>query len=274
MDTHLTGKPATTAANGHATLAVIFDLDGVLVDSSEVMREAFAIAYAEVVGDGQAPFEEYNRHQGRYFPDIMRIMGLPLAMEQPFVRESYRLAHRVQLFDGVLEVVRALGDRGLRLAVATGKSGPRARSLLGQLGVLSMLDHVIGSDEVARPKPAPDIVLRALDLLGVRPQQAVMVGDAVTDLASARGAAVTAVAALWGEPDEVEVLGARADVVLRKPADLLSLCPPLSGTAVPGAQQQAGRGSSLEAWPSGHQRQPLPARQQPAPRPSGRPARR
>ncbi|MFF7889740.1 HAD-IA family hydrolase [Streptomyces sp. NPDC007896] len=207
--------------------AVVFDLDGVLVDSFDVMREAFTIAYAEIVGPGEPPFREYNRHLGRYFPDIMRIMGLPLEMEEPFVRESYRLAHRVQLFDGVVPMLQELRDRGLKLSVATGKSGPRARSLLGQLGVLPLFDHVIGSDEVARPKPAPDIVLRALDLMDTGAEEAMMIGDALTDLASARAAGVTAVAALWGETAEEEMLAAGPDVVLRAPAELLVLCPPV-----------------------------------------------
>lgn len=214
---------------GDVKRAIIFDLDGVLVDSFGVMREAFTIAYAEVVGSGAAPFDEYNRHLGRYFPDIMKIMGLPLEMEAPFVRESYRLAHRVVVFDGVVDVLRALRERGLGLAVATGKSGPRARSLLDQLGLLRAFDHVIGSDEVARPKPAPDIVLRALGLLGVQPSDAMMIGDAVTDLTSARSAGVTAVAALWGEADDAELLAAQPDVVLRQPADLMSLIPAGSG---------------------------------------------
>lgn len=223
-------RPKTRIGRGQRTLAVVFDLDGVLVDSFAVMQEAFAIAYAEVVGPGRAPFEEYNRHLGRYFPDIMRIMGLPLEMEEPFVRESYRLAHRVRLFDGVRELVGTLRERGLGLAVATGKSGPRARSLLDRLDLLPSFDHVIGSDEVKHPKPAPDIVQRALELLAVQPEDALMVGDAVTDLASARGAGVTAVAALWGECDEAGLLAGGPDIVLRRPEELLPLCPtPWSG---------------------------------------------
>nr|QGJ79671.1 Phosphatase [Amycolatopsis sp. CP2808] len=206
-------------------LGVIFDLDGVLVNSFDVMRQAFLTAYAEVVGAGEAPFAEYNRHLGRYFPDIMRIMGLPLEMEEPFVRESYRLADQVPVFDGVPDLLRTLRKRGLRLAVATGKSGPRARSLLDVVGLLPDFEHVIGSDEVANPKPAPDIVRHALDRLGLGPDDAMMVGDAVTDLASAKAAGTLAVAALWGETDEASLLRAGPDMVLREPADLLALCP-------------------------------------------------
>jgi 3-amino-5-hydroxybenzoic acid synthesis related protein len=202
---------------------VIFDLDGVLVDSFDVMRQAFTLAYSEVGGQGEPPFEEYNRHLGRYFPDIMGIMGLPAEMEVPFVRESHRLASQVPLFPGVAELLRTLNDQGLKLAVATGKAGWRARSLLRQLGVLDRFEHVVGSDEVPRAKPAPDIVLRALDLLQVAAADAIMIGDAVTDLTAAKAAGVTAVAAMWGETDEPALLAADPDFVLRKPADLNTL---------------------------------------------------
>lgn len=204
--------------------AVVFDLDGVIVDSSAVMRKAFAIAYAEVVGDGPAPFEEYSQHMGRYFPDIMRIMGLPLEMEEPFVRESYRLAPQVPVFPGVRELLAGLREHGIKLAVATGKSGERARSLLDQLGILSMFEQVVGSDEVTRPKPAPDIVELALKLLDVLPGQAMMVGDAVIDLFSGRGAGVRTAAALWGTNDKQALLDAGPDLVLYAPDELLAFC--------------------------------------------------
>ncbi|MEU6994424.1 HAD-IA family hydrolase [Streptomyces sp. NPDC046465] len=205
--------------------AVVFDMDGVLVDSFAVMREAFTIAYAEVVGAGPPPFQEYNRHLGRYFPDIMRIMGLPLEMEEPFVRESYRLAHRVTMFEGIPDLLTSLRGRGIGLAVATGKSGARARSLLDKVGILALFDHVIGGDEVPRAKPAPDMVLRALDLLDVRAEQALMIGDAVTDLQSARAAGVRAVAALWGEAPEADLLAQHPDAALHSPRELHELLP-------------------------------------------------
>ncbi|MDH6579692.1 HAD-IA family hydrolase [Kitasatospora sp. MAP5-34] len=203
--------------------AVVFDLDGVLVDSFAVMREAFAVAYAEAVGDGPPPFTEYVKHQGRFFPDIMRLMGLPLTMQAPFVRESERLASRVTVYDGVVDLLVGLRARGLCSAVATGKSGGRARSLLGTVGLLPLLDGVVGSDEVRRPKPAPDIVLSALALVGVEATEAVMVGDAPTDILSARAAGVTSIAALWAGTDEQAVLSAAPDHVIRQPPELLEL---------------------------------------------------
>jgi AHBA synthesis associated protein len=224
----------TTESSGSAVLGpaagknvVVFDLDGVIVNSLAVMREAFTVAYAEIVGDGPAPFEEYERHQGRYFPDIMRIMGLPLELEEPFVRESYRLSPTVPVFDGIAELLATLRARGFQFAVATGKSGIRARALLRELRLLELFDYVLGSDEVDRPKPAPDIVLRALSLLGARPEDAVMVGDAAADIISARAAAVTPVGALWGpSASETELRTAGAEFLVRTPAELANLVSP------------------------------------------------
>ncbi|ONI76445.1 phosphoglycolate phosphatase [Actinosynnema sp. ALI-1.44] len=195
-------------------------MDGVLVDSIDVMRQAFEIAYAEVVGGTTPLFDEYRKHLGRYFPDIMRIMGLPGEMQAPYMRESARLADQVLVYPGIPAMLDQLREMGVATAVATGKSGERARSLLDRLGLLDRFDIVVGSDEVARPKPAPDIVERALDVLGATAVSAAMVGDAITDMRSAQAAGVLAVAAVWGEGDEAELLGVNPDVVLRFPAEV------------------------------------------------------
>lgn len=210
---------------------VIFDLDGVLVDSHEVMGRAFAAAYAEVVGAEPAPFAEYQHYQGLYFPEIMRRMRLPLEMEEPFVRESYRLADQVPVVDGVAGLLGTLRARGFRLAVATGKAGLRARSLLATLDLIQHFDHVVGSDEVVNAKPAPDIVWRALSLLDAKPDEAIMVGDAPADIRSAQSAGVTAVAATWATVDADDLMATGPDLVVHSPGELLAVCPPVS---VPG----------------------------------------
>ncbi|MEU6021914.1 HAD-IA family hydrolase [Micromonospora sp. NPDC047134] len=224
----LTARGATLSAwvrHPEAVRAVIFDLDGVLVDSIAVAREAFRIAYDEVVGDGVAPVDEYCRYPGRHLVEVLRLMGLPATMASPFVRESHRLAGQVRLMPGVIDLLEVLGRRGIPMAVATSKDGVRARTLLDQLGILPVFAHVLGADEVDRPKPAPDIVLRTLALLGIEAPAALMVGDAVADIACARAAGVVSVAATWGETDRATLLTAEPDVVLDHPADLLALSP-------------------------------------------------
>ncbi|MER5307643.1 HAD-IA family hydrolase [Streptomyces sp. NPDC002773] len=204
---------------------VVFDLDGVLIDSFAVMRQAFATAYREVVGEGEPPFDEYRTHQGRYFPDIMRLMGLPLRMERPFVETSHRLIAEVEVYPDVPLLLKRLRESGIRTGIATGKSGARARAVLEVVGLLPLLDTVVGSDEVPRPKPAPDIVREALRRLGARPEDAVMVGDAVIDIQSGRAAGTATAAALWGETAADPLRAERPDFVLEGPVDLLALVP-------------------------------------------------
>lgn len=232
------GRDGLVRRRVDAARAVVFDLDGVLVDSLAVARAAFAAAYREVVGDGPAPVDEYCRYPGRYLPDVLRLMGLPAAMAQPFARESNRLVHLVTPVPGVPELLAALRARGMGLAVATGRSGQRARLVLDQVGLWPLLDHVVGADEVPRPKPAPDIVRRALHLLGVSADRTLLVGDAPADLASARAAGVVAVAALWGESDAETLRAERPDVTVGRVEELAGLLG-LDGWAVPAAGRHA-----------------------------------
>jgi len=108
--------------------------------------------------------------------------------------------------------------------VATGKHGWRARELLDAVGLSPTLDVVLGSDEVSRPKPAPDIVEACLDKLGVPAACAMYVGDAPADMQSARAAEVRSVAALWGGDGQGPgpLLAERPDLVCRQPAEVVS----------------------------------------------------
>ncbi|MFE0530370.1 HAD family hydrolase [Micromonospora sp. SD19] len=193
--------------------AVVFDLDGVLVDSIDVMREAFVNAYAEIVGDGPAPFEAYLPHLGRHMPEILKIMNLPPEMYPAFVRQSSKLVHRVPMSPGADILLEDLRAAGLAIAVATGKARERAEVVLQSVGLLDRIDAVCGSDEVRDGKPAPEIVLLALRRVGAEPARAVMVGDSVLDLRAGQAAGTRIAAALWGQGSAEELLACSPDLV-------------------------------------------------------------
>jgi AHBA synthesis associated protein len=203
-----------------AVQAIIFDLDGVLIDSIEVMREAFQRAYNEVVGPGPAPFDDYVPHLGRHMPDTLALMGLPAAMYEPFVRLSRELVHRVKVCDGAGPLLDELRGTGLGLAVATGKVRARAEHVLAATGLLGKLDVITGSDEVAHGKPAPDIVRLALQRLGVPAAGAVRVGDAPLDLMAGQAAGTMVAAALWGQGSRTDLLACQPDLVAASCAEL------------------------------------------------------
>ncbi|MFD4575210.1 HAD-IA family hydrolase [Streptomyces sp. NPDC058417] len=201
----------------------VMDLDGVLIDSVHVMRRAFQHAYDVTVGDGAAPFEAYLAHLGRHMPETLEIMGLPATMYEPFVVESRRLVHEIVPCPGAADLLTALREAGVPVAVATGKTHPRAVEALAATGLLDLVDAVCGSDEVAHGKPAPDLVLLALGKLGAEPADAVMVGDSVLDLRAGRAAGTRTAAGLWGQGERTELLAERPDLVAATCAELADL---------------------------------------------------
>ncbi|MGA8113099.1 MAG: HAD-IA family hydrolase [Actinocatenispora sp.] len=203
--------------------AVVFDLDGVLIDSITVMRTAFQRAYRSTVGDGDAPFEEYLTHLGRHMPDTLAIMGLPAGMYESFVVESRKLVNRIEPCAGASALLRRLRAAGVPTAVATGKTHDRAVEALAATGLLDLVDAVVGSDEVAHGKPAPDIVRLALRRIGADPAETVMVGDSLLDLRAGRAARTRVVAALWGQGEESELLAFDPDLAAAGCAELESL---------------------------------------------------
>jgi AHBA synthesis associated protein len=191
---------------------VVFDLDGVLVDSIAVMRAAFERSHRLVVGEGEAPFEVYLSHLGRHMPDTLKIMGLPAEMYDTFVVESRKLVHLVNPCPGASDLLLRLRNAKISTAIATGKTRDRAMEVLATTGLLELVDAVVGSDEVANGKPAPDIVLLALEKIRVTAANAVMIGDSPLDLQAGQAAGTRVAAALWGQASPRELLECKADM--------------------------------------------------------------
>ncbi|MFO7562608.1 MAG: HAD-IA family hydrolase [Enhygromyxa sp.] len=203
--------------------AVVFDMDGVLIDSFHVTRKALQFAYHRVVGEGPAPIEAFRAHLGKGLAEILDLLELPRAMVEPFIEESNRLTATIPVVDGTREVLTRLRSAGLGLGVATGKDGARARRVLGELGLLEHFDLVVGSDEVERPKPAPDMIRKNLEHLACAPERALLIGDAPSDIRAGKGAGVTTAAALWGDTDERALRAERPDLCLTSMGEVLDV---------------------------------------------------
>lgn len=206
---------------------VLFDLDGVLVDSLAVMRMAFEGAYRDVHGDDGADldllFRRYRRHLGKGLPQILRTLGLSVQLVPHFKRHSRYLAPYIRVFPGVRSLLHALHHQGWVLGVATGKDEARAVSLLKDLRLADHFRVILGCDSVAAPKPAPDMVHAFSERTGIAPGQMVFVGDAPADLQCARAAHCRCVAALWGFTSARRLQRENPDWTAAAPQDLLPL---------------------------------------------------
>jgi pyrophosphatase PpaX len=209
-----------------AASAVLFDLDGTLVDSIELIVAAAMNAFAS--RPGPSPTEAQIRNTiGRPLPTTF---GPWLVDENdlPFLISKYReyqLEHHDRLtnaYDGIVDAVAALDAAGCRMGIVTSKVGFMAERALVHTGLAQYMKCIVASDSTARHKPEPEPVLLALEILGVMPDEAVFVGDSPYDMQSGRAAGVHAVGVAWGAFTTDALLDAGAEVILHRPSELVS----------------------------------------------------
>lgn len=192
---------------------VVFDLDGVLLDSTDNMRIAFAACWESAGRTGPAPFDAFLTRMGAPLGQILAEVGLGDDAVATYERISADNRHLLTSFDGVPETLRRLREAGVSTAVATGKDHQRAVEAMRATGLDGLVDVVVGSDEVARPKPSREIIdaaLAGLKSVG-KPVSSVVcyVGDSVLDMQCGRDAELPTIAVAWGQTrvSELEAQG-------------------------------------------------------------------
>ncbi|MGC8782998.1 MAG: HAD family hydrolase [Armatimonadota bacterium] len=218
----------------------LFDIDGTLVDTVELIVRALDHTFRKHLGV-QISRDELRRTIGlplhkqvRLFDHLVDFVPDHRAMEEDEI--AYYEAHK-HLEAVIPEAVDALKEAkraGLRTALVTSKNRMELDTFLPRLNVDGWVDTVVSASDVARPKPAPDPVLVALQRLGALPQEAVFVGDTVYDIRCAREAGAKVIAVGWGA-HPIEVLRAEApDWLFEQPAQLREFFRSLVRRAEPG----------------------------------------
>ena len=184
--------------------AVLFDFDFTLADSSEGIVACMNHALGRL-GLPPAPAAAIRRTIGL---DLGTALGI-LAGEEWRPREDEFLGHFVRKADevmvastsflpGAARVLRTLHDAGYRVGIVTTKYRHRVEDALERDGLREFVGAIVGADDVPRPKPAPDGLMRAADLLGVPLSQCIFVGDSTVDAMAAKALGVAFVAVLSG----------------------------------------------------------------------------
>ncbi|HEX9577452.1 MAG TPA: citrate synthase [Myxococcales bacterium] len=202
--------------------AVIYDLDGTLIDSRADLADSVNAMLARM----DLPRIEDRLIHGFIGEGAERLIRRSLGSQEhrypeaaPIWRAEYqkRLLHKTRLYPGVRELLAAPPE--LR-AVLTNKPGGFARQILAGLGVAAAFREIAGGDEAAR-KPDPAGVLLVCERLGVRREEALLVGDSAVDLATARAAGISVCAVTWGLGDAAAL--ASADYLCHNAAEVALL---------------------------------------------------
>ena len=205
--------------------AIIFDMDGVLVDSEPVITKAARLALLEYgVVAQDADFHPFTgMGEDRFIGGVAEKHGVPyqLAMK----RRTYEIYldivdNEIGTYPGIPGLLRALRGMGLKTAVASSADAVKVRANLPAAGIdTDLFDVLCSGEDVVHKKPAPDIFLLAAQKLGIPPQACLVLEDALSGIQAAKAAGMMCVAIATSFP-EARLLTAGADAVLRQTMDL------------------------------------------------------
>jgi HAD superfamily hydrolase (TIGR01509 family) len=214
------------SAMGEPIRAVLFDVDGTLVDSNYLNTVAWWEAFAQAGHDVQ--MARIHRAIGMGSDQLLSEL-LPADRDRD-ADDEIVAAHaalysvywsRLRPLPGAARLLRTCHEHGLRVVLAS-SAGPRELEVLrAALNADDAIDEVTSASDVDESKPAPDLVQVALQKAGTSPQGAVFVGDAVWDAKACSRAGVACVGLLSGGTSEAELRGAGANRVYPGPAELL-----------------------------------------------------
>lgn len=205
------------------TLAFIFDLDGTIVDSTAHYRETWAELIQEFGAEHDAEF--FLRRSTR--DNFRALLGEQIAeheLEQHVTRQaeignSKMRARGVQPHDGILELIRGLHAHGVKLAIATAAEKNNVEWTLQQLDLENFFNVIVTDQDVARGKPAPDVYLKALDLLNVHATHCAVMEDSATGTRAAKAAGLRVIAVLTTHSRR-ELEHAGADKIINRATEM------------------------------------------------------
>ena len=222
----------------NAKHAILFDLDGTLIDTTDLILRCFSHSWQAVYG------LEHSR------ASLIATFGIPLreAMQRLLAQsngnalphDDNRIEHLLteyrsfnvanhdviaRPFDGTRQVIEALHGRGYRIGVVTSKGRDLAMRGLKLCGLDELLDTAICLEDTEIHKPEPEPILAALDRLQLSREAAAYVGDSCHDIIAGRRAGVTTVAALWGPLPRADLECEQPDYLAESINELLDIFP-------------------------------------------------
>ncbi len=209
--------------------AILFDLDGTLIDSAPDLGAA-ADQMRVARGLPSLPMADYRPFAGSGARGMLRVaFGMqPEDAEFPTMREEFfqnyerRMTQDTTVFDGVSDMLASIVARQLHWGVVTNKSKRFTEPLSRQMALFASAGALVSGDTTPHAKPHPEPLLEAARRIGVAPQDCVYVGDDERDIIAGKAAGMHTVAAVYGYLGEKQsVAHWEADDVINSPHELL-----------------------------------------------------
>ncbi|MBQ5702643.1 MAG: HAD-IA family hydrolase [Peptococcaceae bacterium] len=207
-----------------AIKGILFDLDGTVINTNELIFQSFEYALENVLHTTLSR-DVLRTTFGKPLAQIMEEMGGNQAQELRKAFVDYSIAHEtdIYLFPHVEDALKELKARNIGTAVVTSRLYRSALRDLHQFELEKYFDVFITPEATEKHKPNPEPALKALELLGIKPQEAIMVGDSGLDLLCGKQAGCKTAAVRYSLFPEEELAQHQPDYMLDSLLDLLPL---------------------------------------------------
>lgn len=207
--------------------AFLFDLDGTLIDTTNLIRQSFRHASREVLGE-QLPDDVLMANVGQPLDKQMEMLSSEHARE---LYDTYRVFNHarhdefIREYEGIEELLTELKRRGARLGIVTSKSRMTVDMALKCIPIEHYFDALITTDDTDNHKPHPQPLQLAMNRLDVTPEESVYIGDSPFDIEAGQAAGMATVAVGWGIFPAVRLKELEPDYYFDMPGEILQLCP-------------------------------------------------
>ena len=203
--------------------AILFDLDGTLIDSAEDIAFSLRLTLEELGVPERMPPDVRGLIGGGARALLEKILGKGFKDEHLEVFRKHYLTNPVihtKPYEGIPETLEELKDRGIRLAVVTNKLEELSVEILRRLNLLDLFEVIVGGNTFGEKKPSPVPVIKTLELIGTQPEESLMVGDGEADILAGKRAGTKTALAGWGYTGQGSV---SPDFFLKEPEEILDL---------------------------------------------------
>ncbi len=209
----------------------IFDLDGTLINSIEDLADSGNFALSEM-GYPIHPVDAYKIFVGNGIPKLIERITPENHRNPETLSEIHRLfserykihcLDKTKPYDGILKLIDYCKENDIKTAVLSNKADNFAKFIVSEVFIENTFDFVMGQREDIAKKPAPDGVIKILDLFSVSEEETVLMGDSDVDIITAKNAKIHSIGAAWGFRGKQELVDAGAEYTSDTPTECIDI---------------------------------------------------
>lgn len=213
--------------SNNGIICAVFDLDGTLIQSHLNIYEATVQTFKDLKINYTLPEKEFYNYLGHHFEDIFKVFGIVVPDFEIFItqykKNYFTFINTSSLYPGVIEVLKSLKEKNIKIALLTTKGQDQAEKILKHFELDNYFDEIMGRRPGIAHKPSPEPLKLICDNLKVDPSNTLMVGDTELDISCGKNAGSKTCAVTYGYREKEILQNEKPDFLIDGLNELMKL---------------------------------------------------